>query len=231
MSRSILPPTPGGRARPNRLLLLLAFALAAATGGCASRPPAFGPAGLEDSRQALAAWESAISRADSQGPVRLLYDVKMSDGLLKVPGTLAVEAVAERVEATMTGPFGSPIARYASGVLEARGARPLPLDAEELLALLSGVWRTPPQVAGARSGETLLRFEGGGTVEGVLDLARSRLASLRIDRPEAELFAIFSGKLSPWPERISIEDRRSGRRLELTLVAREPVEPAPPSTP
>ena len=38
----------------------------------------------------------------------------------------------------MTGPFGSPIARYSSGVLEAKGARPLPLEAEELLALLAG---------------------------------------------------------------------------------------------
>lgn len=220
-------PTVGSRS----LRLLVVLGLAALTAACASRSPAFGPAGTEDSRQALAAWESAISRADSQGPVRLLYDVRMSDGLVKFPGTLAVEAVPERVEATMTGPFGSPIARYASGVLEAKGARPLPLSAEELLSVLSGVWRTAPRVAGARSGETLLRFTGSGTVEGVLDLTRSRLASLRIERPEGELFAIFSGKLDPWPERISIEERRSGRRLELTLVAREAVDPAAPSTP
>ncbi len=204
----------------------LALLFAVLTAACASRPPAFGPAGADDSRQALAAWESALARADSQGPVRLLYDVKMSEGLLKVPGTLAVEAVPGKLEATMTGPFGSPIARYASGVLEARGARPLPLEPEELLSLLSGVWRTPPAVAGARSGETLLRFAGGEPVEGVLDLAGSRLASLRIARAGADLFASFSGKLDPWPEKISIEDRRSRRRLELTLVAREPVESA-----
>lgn len=159
--------------------------------------------------------------------MRLLYDVKMSDGLLKVPGTLAVESLPGKLEATMTGPFGSPVARYASGVLEARGAKPLPLDPEELLALLSGVWRAPVQVAGARPGETLLRFGGGGAVEGVLDVRGSRLASLRIERPEGDLFATFAGKLEPWPEKVSIEERRSGRRLELTLVAREPVGPAP----
>lgn len=170
-------------------------------------------------------------RADSQGPVRLLYDVKMSEGLLKVPGTLAVEALPGKLEATMTGPFGSPIARYASGVLEARGAKPLPLEPEELLSLLAGVWRTAPQVAGARSGEILLRFAGSERVEGVLDLAGSRLTSLRIERAGADLFAIFSGKLDPWPEKISIEDRRSGRRLLLALVAREPVESAAAPTP
>ena len=163
--------------------------------------------------------------------MRLLYDVKMSDGLLKFPGTLAVESLPGKVEATMTGPFGSPIARYASGVLEAKGAKPLPLEPEELLSLLSGVWRTPPQVAGARSGETLLRFGGREPVEGVLDLDRSRLASLRIERAGADLFAVFSGTLDPWPEKISIEDRRSGRRLELALVAREGVDPAAPPNP
>jgi len=65
----------------------------------------------------------------------------------------------------------------------------------------------------------------------VLDLAGSRLASLRIERAGADLFAVFSGTLDPWPERISVEDRRSRRRLELALVAREPVEPAPPANP
>lgn len=210
-----------------RPVLLLAALLAALSGACASRQAAFGPAGDDDSRLSLAAWESALARADSQGPVRLLYDVKMADGLLKFPGTLAVEALPGKLEATMTGPFGSPIARYASGVLEARGAKPLPLAAEELLALLSGVWRTPVRVAGARAGETLLRFGGPDAVEGVLDVAGSRLASLHIERPEGDLFATFEGKLDPWPEKISIEERRSGRRLELTLVAREPVGPAP----
>jgi hypothetical protein len=73
----------------------------------------------------------------------------------------------------------------------------------------------------------LLRFAGAEVVEGVLDVAGSRLASLHIERREADLFATFAGKLEPWPEKISIEDRRSGRRLELTLASREPVGPAP----
>lgn len=208
------------------LVLLLAL-----TAACATRRPAFGPAGADESREALAAWQTALARADSQGPVRLLYDVKMSDGLLKVPGTLAVEALPGRVEATMTGPFGSPIARYASGVLEAKGARPLPLEPEELLSVLAGVWRTAPQVAGVRPGEALLRFAGREPVEGVLDGAASRLASLRIARAGADLFASYSGVFEPWPEKVSIEDRNSGRRLELVLVAREPVEPAAPANP
>jgi hypothetical protein len=212
---------------PRRAALPAALVLASLAASCASRPAAFGPAGAEESRLALAAWENALARADAQGPVRLLYDVKMSDGLLKIPGTLAVESIPGKLEATITGPFGSPIARYASGVLEARGAKPLPLEAEELLSLLSGVWRTPVEVAGARPGETLLRFGGGDAVEGVLDVAASRLASLHIERPEGDLFATFAGKLEPWPEKVSIEERRSGRRLELTLVAREPVDPAP----
>ena len=212
---------------PRLAALLSALVLSAFVPGCASRKAAFGPAGADESRQALASWSKALARADEEGPVRLLYDVKMSDGLLKVPGTLAVESLPDKLEATMTGPFGSPIARYASGVLEARGAKPLPLEAEELLALLSGVWRTPAQVAGARPGEMLLRFGGDEVVEGVLDVAGSRLASLHIERREADLFATFAGKLEPWPEKISIEDRRSGRRLELTRVSREPVGPAP----
>lgn len=205
--------------------------LVALTAACASRSPAFGPAGADESREALSAWQTALARADSQGPVRLLYDVKMSDGLLKVPGTLAVEALSGKVEATMTGPFGSPIARYASGVLEAKGAKPLPLEPEELLSLLAGVWRTQPQVAGARPGEILLRFAGREPVEGVLDLTGSRLASLSIARAGADLFATFTGTLEPWPEKISIEDRRSGRRLGLVLVARESVESAAPANP
>lgn len=205
--------------------------LIALTAACASRSPAFGPAGADESREALSAWQTALARADSQGPVRLLYDVKMSDGLLKVPGTLAVESLPGKVEATMTGPFGSPIARYASGVLEAKGAKPLPLEPEELLSVLAGIWRTAPQVAGARPGETLLRFEGREPVEGILARSGSRLASLRIARAGADLFATYSGAFEPWPEKISIQDRNSGRRLELVLVARETVDSAAPANP
>ncbi len=210
-------------------LWLIALVLGAAA-GCASRTPAFGPVGIDESRRALDAWATALERADSLGPTRLLYDAKMSEGLVKFPGTLAVDARPGRLEATLTGPFGSPIARYASGVLEAKGARPIPLEPEELRAVLAGVWRTPARVEGARAGQTLLRFTGREPVEAVLDVEQARLETLKIERPEAELVATYSGRVDPWPEKITIEDRRTGKTLELTLVAKE-AAPAPASEP
>jgi len=213
------------RRRP-RFAAVPAILLAAA--GCAARPPAFGPAGAEESRLALDAWSDAVARADSLGPAMLLYNARLSEGLVKLPGTLAVKQSPGFLEATLTGPFGTPIARYGQGLLEARGAKPVPLEAEELRSVLAGVWRGTPSVAGARAGETLLRFEGTDQVEGVLELPGARLASLTIGRPEAELVATYSGRLDPWPEKIDIEDRRTGKRLELTLVAREPMEARQP---
>ena len=197
-------------------------AIAGVSSGCASRIPAFGPPGVDESRLALDAWATALERADSLGPSRLLYDAKMSEGLVKFPGTLAVDARPGYLEATLTGPFGSPIARYASGVLEAKGARPIPLEAEELRAVLSGVWRTPARVEGARAGQSLLRFTGRDPVEAVLDVGGARLERLKIERPEAEVVATYSGRLDPWPEKVTIEDRRTGKMLQLTLVAKEP---------
>jgi hypothetical protein len=211
-----------------RAFLFLSL-VAAGTWSCASRPAPFGPVDAEDARRALGAWQNALDRADSLPAARLLYDARMSEGLVKVPGTLAVLAQPDRLEATLTGPFGSPLARYASGVLEARGVRPIPLDAEELRAVLAGVWRTTPEVAGARGGQTLMRFPGRDAVEGVLDVAEARLESLRISRAEADLVATYAGRRDPWPERITLEDRRSGRRVQLTLVAREPADSASPS--
>lgn len=211
------------RSRRLRALLLLA-SFGAFAYGCASRPPAFGPAGAEDSRRALDAWGAALERADSLGPARILYDAKMSEGLVKIPGTLAVEARRDRLDATLIGPFGSPVARYSSGVLEARGAKPIPLDAEELRAVLAGVWRSPPRVEGAREGESLIRFTGRDRVEAVLDVPATRVETLKIERPEADLVATYSGRLDPWPQKITIEDRRTGKRLQLTMVAREPIE-------
>ena len=57
----------------------------------------------------------------------------------------------------------------------------------------------------------------------MLDVATTRVQTLKIDRPEAELVATYSGRLDPWPEKITIQDRRSGKMLQLTMVAREPV--------
>jgi hypothetical protein len=53
---------------------------------------------------------------------------------------------------------------------------------------------------------------------------------LKIERPEAEVVATYSGRLDPWPERVTIEDRRTGKMLQLTLVAKEPAG-APASRP
>jgi hypothetical protein len=209
--------------------LLLVSTLASATWSCSTRPAVFKPAGAEDARLALGAWENAIARADSLPAVRLLYDARLSEGLVKFPGTLAVILQPDRLEATLTGPFGSPLAHYTSGVLEGKGLRPIPLDAEELRAVLAGVWRTPPEVAGARGNQVLMRFPGGDRVEGVLDVAEARLESLHVTRPEADLVATYAGTRDPWPEKITLEDRRSGRRVQLTLVAKEPADFAPAS--
>jgi hypothetical protein len=214
---------------PRRRLLLFVSALLSFTWSCASRPPAFGPAGAEDARRALDAWQNALSRADSLPAVRLLYDARLSEGLIKFPGTLAVNARPDRLEATLTGPFGSPLARYESGILEGKGLRPIPLDAEELRAVLAGVWRATPEIAGARGDQVLMRFPGARPVEGVLDVSQGRLESLHIPRPEADLVATYDGARDPWPEKILLEDRRSGRRVQLTLIAKEPADSAPAS--
>jgi hypothetical protein len=212
---------------PRRRLLLRVSALLLLATSCA-RAPAFRPAGAEDARRALDAWQSALERADSLSGVKLLYDARLSEGLLKFPGTLAVDARPDRLEATLTGPFGSPLAHYESGVLEGKGLRPIPLDAEELRAVLAGVWRATPDVAGRRGDEFLIRFPGAQPVEAVLDAAQGRLESIHIPRPEADLVATYDGERSPWPEKITLEDRRTGRRVQLTLVAKEPADSAAP---
>ena len=213
--------------RTRRRLALVVSALVFLTWSCTSRPAPFRPAGAEDARRALDSWQNALARADSLPAVRLLYDARLSEGLVKFPGTLAVNAQPDRLEATLTGPFGSLLARYGSGVLEGKGLRPIPLDAEELRAVLAGVWRATPEIAGARGNQVLIRFAGDRLVEGVLDVAEGHLDSLHIPRPEADLVATYEGRRDPWPEKISLEDRRSGRRVQLTLVAKEPADSAP----
>jgi hypothetical protein len=210
-----------------RRLAFVVSALLSLTWACRSRPAPFRPAGAEDARRALDSWQNALARADSLPAARLLYDARLSEGLIKFPGTLAVNAQADRLEATLTGPFGTPLARYGSGVLEGKGMRAIPLDAEELRAVLAGVWRATPEIAGARGNQVLLRFAGERPVEAVLDVAEGRLDSLHISRPEADLVATYEGARDPWPEKISVEDRRSGRRVDLTLVAKEPADSAP----
>lgn len=216
-------------ARPGRTRSILSlFAWAAAllgSGACASRAlPRFDPAGAAEAARVLEIWESALERADRSAASRLLYDASVSQGLARIPGTLAVSQRPGSVEATLTGPFGSPIARYEAGVLRGDRLRPLAIEPEELRALLAGVWRgEAPEVAGVRDGLALLRWEGMGRVEGVLDVEAGRLASLRIVRPQGELVARYSGRWDPWPQRIELHEGSSGSKVRLSLIGLEPL--------
>ena len=202
--------------------MLAATALAA---GCAARGPRrFPAAGAEEARQALLAWSEAVSRGASLSPSRLLYDARFGQGLFQSSGTLAVVERGDSLSATLTGPFGAVVARYGGGVVEAQGAAPLPLDGGTLRAILAGVWMGgTPRVAGCDAGDCLLRWEETEPVEAVLQVAAARLRTLRLARHEGEILAAYSGAFAPWPERIEAEELRSGRKLRLHLLAREPL--------
>jgi len=180
--------------------------------------------GAAEASRVLEIWEAALERADRSAASRLLYDASVSQGLARIPGTLAVSQRPGSVSATLTGPFGSPIARYEAGVLRGDRLRPLAIEPEELRALLAGVWRgEAPAVAGVRDGRALLRWEEGDRIEGVLDVTAGRLISLRIARPQGELLARYSGRWDPWPERIELEAGSSGHKMRLSLIGREPL--------
>ena len=204
----------------SRFLLAALVLLASA---CASRGPrAFPPAGPEEARQALAAWTRAVERADSLAPGRLLYECRVSQGLFHVSGTLAVVETRESLEATLTGPFGSPVARYSDGALRGEGIRPLSLPAEQLRWLLAGVWKAEgPSVAGFEGGDALLRWSVPVEAAGVLDVATSRFGSIEVSRAEGRIRAGYSGLVAGRPGSIEIEDLASGGKLRLTLVAAE----------
>ncbi len=201
-------------------LLLLLFS------GCAARAPrVFAPAGDRESLQALSAWKAAVARADSLGPSRLLYDARLSQGLVHLAGTLAVRQAPGSLEATLTGPFGSPVARYADGVFHGEGVAALAVRPEQLRSLLAGIWRgEPPAVEGVDGRDALLRWSGEEEVEGVFDVARAQFKSLRVVRAEGTILASYSGGVDPWPERIEVEDAHSHSKLRLKLLAREPLE-------
>jgi hypothetical protein len=69
----------------------------------------------------------------------------------------------------------------------------------------------------------LLRWNGAFPAEGVFNLDRAELGTLRINRTDGELEARFSGRRDPWPDRIEIEEKRTGSRLRLKLLSREVV--------
>jgi hypothetical protein len=141
-----------------------------------------------------------------------------------MPGTLAVKESPHQVEASLTGPFGSPVAVYTNGALRGEGLRPVSMSPEELRALLAGVWRrAAPRIAGIDAGDALLVWEGEERVEGVLDLSLARFRSLAVERPEGRIVASYSGEFNPWPSRIEVRDLATNGRLRLTLLTHEPV--------
>jgi hypothetical protein len=210
------------RGRPTERfgLALLACLLAAS---CASRGQrVFGAAAQEDARLALEAWTRAVARADALGAARLLYEGRVSQGPFRISGTLAVRAEANTIEATLTGPFGSPLAQYSGGALRGEGLRPVVIPPLQMRWLLAGVWEADaPSVEGIDAGDALLRWRGAEQVEGVLDVAAARFKSLEVSRGQGKILATYAGAAAPWPERIEIEDTASGGKLRLTLVAVE----------
>lgn len=218
-------PRPPVRHHPSVRAAALASLLALLS-DCAGRARrSFLPAAERESLQALSAWREAVERADSLGPSKLLYNARLSQGLLRVSGTLAVRQGPGNLEATLTGPFGSPVARYADGALLGEGVAALAFGPDELRALLGGVWRgEAPQVAGIDAGDALLKWSGAEDVEGVFDVAEARFKSLRVAGAQGTILATYSGSLNPWPERIDVEEVRSGSKLRLKLLARETLE-------
>lgn len=219
---SIGPSSPRLLARAAAVLaLLVAGGLAI---GCAARPTRrFEPAGPEEARRALAAWEVALERSDGLPSAKLLYDASLVQGLLRASGTLAVSERPGFLQATLAGPFGTTVAQYRDGALRGEGIRPLSIAPEDLRAILAGVWRKgTPFVAGSEGGDALLRWEEPDRAEAVLDTGTARLRSLTVSRPDGELLARYSGALDPWPEQIELTDIGSGNKLRLTLIAKEP---------
>ncbi len=203
----------------------LAYALAVVplAAGCASSGGrAFAPATADAAAAARKAWERAAARSPAQLDANLLYDASVSGKLLRTDGTLAVRLRGDRVEGTLAGPFGTPIATYANGELRGEKLRPVRLSPGQLRAVLAGTWvGADPAVAGENGAEVLLRWAGEETVEGIFDVGRGELVSLRIERPEGELEARFSGARSPWPDRIEIDEKGTGVHLRLKLLSRE----------
>jgi len=199
--------------------------------GCAARPARqFEPAGPEEARRALSAWEEALDRSRALPAARLLYKARLVQGLLQVRGTLAVSYGPGFLEATLSGPFGAPVARYQDGALRGEGILPFSVEAEDLRSILAGVWRKGiPRLAGFEGGDGLLRWEEPEEADAVLDIAGARLRSLRVSRGEGALLATYEGPFDPWPGRVELEDLQSGNKIRLTLIAREPLKDRPTS--
>ncbi len=209
--------------RLGRLLLLVPIVSGCAT---ARAPRHFSPATEAEIQETLAAWSAAANRAASLPACRLLYDARMASGVAAVPGTLAVTYDGRKIErASLTGPFGSPIAEYHAGAVTGQDRRALVVDPEALRAVLAGTWPgTPSAVAGCDGPDCLLVWNDSLDVEAVVDRTTRRVRSLRIAGNAGRLSVAYEGDANPWPERIVIRDERASRVLALKLVAVEPAQ-------
>jgi hypothetical protein len=207
---------------PMRTAILLGLLLSAA---CASRPAArhFLPASEEQAARSLAAWKTAVARADAAGSSRVLYDAKIRQGIASVSGTLAL-VTSPPVRGTLSGPFGSTLAEYSDGALQGEKLQRIEIEPESLLALLAGAWKSgTPRVDGIDGGDALLVWDDGSRTQGVLDVASAAFRSLRVERSEGAVEAVYDGIPAPWPPRLTLTDLRSGNSIRLTLQAREPL--------
>ena len=160
-----------------------------------------------------------MSRAAAADGAKLLYDARISQGIARSSGTLAVVLRADAVTAILTGPFGSPLAHYENGALTGQGIRPVPIDPAALHALITGAWSGPdPTVTGISGDAARLAWPG---VEGVLDVPRSVFESLRVDRAEGSVEAVYDGARNPLPEKVDLQDLKSGSHLKLRLLGME----------
>jgi hypothetical protein len=217
--------SPESRIQNPRSIVIAFFLIVALSAGCAGkRRPVFVPAAREEAERALIVWREAAAGAGTRGPARLLYEARVSRGPFRMSGTLAVKESSRAMEATLSGQFGDVVARYEDGALRGNGIRPILVGPDELRWLLAGIWKgaEEPAVAGMDGQDALLRWTGREQVEGVLDLASGRFKSLKVTRPEGAIFATYSGDTSSRPQRIEIEDVKSGNSMRLSLIGVEP---------
>jgi hypothetical protein len=218
---------------PGRAPFLGALLLVALGAACAParRHHDFRPAAVADGERALIAWSEALARGASLPPSRLLYEAKLSRGLGKISGTLAMSVGESRLEGILAGPFGRPLARIVGGVVEAEGGTPFPVEPQELRALLSGTWPFgAPEVRGIDGQAALLSWSAPRPAQAVLELKNARLSSLSLTDPRGEIEAYYDGAFSPWPEKVELTEKRTGNRIRLTLSGKEAGEaPARPA--
>jgi len=215
-------------ASPRANAVLLGAATVLALGffsGCASTRARrhFAPANEDQAARAIASWREAVARAETLPPSRLLYAARIKQGIGTASGTLAI-STAPPVRGTLAGPFGTPLAVYADGVLSGDKLAPVEIEPEPLLALLAGAWKEEgPEVRGVDGDEALLVWSRSSRAEGVLRIGEARFVSIHAERRGRAFQAEYSGALRPWPEQVTLTDVASGSTMRLTLQAQEPV--------